>query len=107
MPFRCRTCQKITLKAEPHADCPDQDSCNFETIALIHFVSPDGAYKQVGQGQRVGNGQEGNETVTLQPMKLHCKSVATIPAYTNVACAVTCPACIATFPPEIEEEVEE
>lgn len=95
------------LKPEPHEDCPNEDACNFETVSLIHFVSTAGEYKQVGVGQKTGTGKEGEETLTQAPVKLHCKTVATIPAYSNVECAVTCPACIATFPPEIEEEVEE
>lgn len=94
------------LKPEPHEDCPNQDACNFEEIALIHFVSPDGEYKQVGVGSRANIGKEGQEVVTMQPMKLHCKTTATIPSYTDAAHAATCPTCIATFPPEIKE-VEE
>lgn len=107
MPSRCKHCQKLTLKPEPHEDCPNKDACDFETVSLIHFVSPEGAYKLVGQGQRTSIGKEGEETVTLQPMKLHCKTVVPNAPFTNVACAATCLTCIATFPPEIEEEVEE
>lgn len=106
MPTRCKHCQKIMLKPEPHEDCPNKDACHFEEVALIHFVSPEGAYKQVGQGQRTGTEKEGNETVTQVPLKLHCKTIIPNAPATNVECAVTCPACIATFPPEIEE-VEE
>lgn len=95
------------LKPEPHEDCPDKDACNFETVSLIHFVSPEGGYKQIGVGQKTGTGKEGNEIVTNEPLKLHCKTIVPNAPCTDVAYAVTCPACIATFPPEIEEEVEE
>lgn len=107
MPSRCKHCLKITLKPEPHEDCPNKDACNFETISLIHFVSSDGEYKQVGVGQKIGTGKEGNEIVTNEPMKLHCKTVVPNAPHTNAAHAVTCLTCIATFPPEVEEEVEE
>lgn len=107
MPTRCKHCSKIMLRPEPHEDCPNKDACDFETVNLLHFVSPNGEFKTVGQGSVTSRGQEGQEVVAQVPLKLHCKTVATPAPYSNVACAVTCPACIATFPPEIEEEVEE
>lgn len=104
MTTRCLHCQKIMLQPEPHEDCPNKDACNFETISLIHFVSPEGAYKQVGVGQRIGTGKEGHDIVTKESMKLHCKTIVPNTLYSSAKHAVTCLFCIATFHPDIEVE---
>lgn len=108
MPLRCTKCGKLT-NDESNDECKVEGTiCDFEKVATIHLLHPDGKGRIVSKGRRVVTGEKpGDEKTETVDMHLCCQTSTQRPQMTDVRYAATCLACLESIPAPAEENEDD
>lgn len=109
MTLRCINCGKLTNDENDDKCKKDGMVCNFQKVAVIHFISPNGTGRIVGKGRRLVRepNKPSEDHVENVELRLCCNTTYERPMLTDVRHAVTCLTCIANSPAEEAPPPEE
>jgi hypothetical protein len=98
MPYRCNNCDVLSA-TDDVATCKNRALCDMHKVEVIHFQTPNGCGRTIGENRLHGkDGQDIDLSTTATTVKLGCDTTFPNPVSTTYYAAVTCLNCLKNHP---------